>query len=49
MNMDKVYEKIQDNDIKVFYFGLQDIKSVSVEAGNKYGIFINRNRSTVVT
>ena len=41
MNMDKVYEKIQDNNIKVMHFGLPDIKSVSVETNNRYGIFIN--------
>ena len=42
MNMDEVYKKIQDNGIAVFNFGLQNIKSVSVEADGKYGIFINR-------
>lgn len=41
MNLDKVYEKIQENDIEVFNFGLKNIKSVSVEADGKYGIFIN--------
>ena len=41
MNIDKVYEKIQDNGIKVFNFGLANIKSVSVEADSSYGIFIN--------
>ena len=41
MNVDVVYKKIQDNGIKIFHFGLSDIKSVSVESGNKYGIFIN--------
>ncbi len=41
MNIDKVYQKIQDNGIKVFNFGLPNIKSVSIEADNKYGIFIN--------
>lgn len=41
MNIDKVYEKIQDNGIKVFNFGLPNIKSVSVEADSSYGIFIN--------
>lgn len=42
MNMDKVYKKIQDNGISVFSFGVENIKSVSVEADNRYGIFINR-------
>ena len=41
MNLDKVYQKIQNNNIEVFNFGLPNIKSVSVEADNKYGIFIN--------
>ena len=41
MNIDKVYKKIQENDIKVLHFGLPNIKSVSVETNNKYGIFIN--------
>ena len=43
MNLDKVYEKIQENGIMILPFGLDDIKSVSVEADNKYGIFINYN------
>lgn len=41
MNIDKVYAKIQDNDIEVMHFGLPNIKSVSVEADSRYGIFIN--------
>lgn len=41
MNINKVYEKIQENNIKVLHFGLPNIKSVSVETNNKYGIFIN--------
>ena len=41
MNLDKVYEKIQNNGIEVMRFGLKNIKSVSVEADNRYGIFIN--------
>ena len=41
MNIDEVYEKIQKNGIKVLHFGLTNIKSVSVEADNRYGIFIN--------
>ena len=43
MNIDKVYKKIQDNNIKVFPCDLKDIKSVSIETNNKYGIFINYN------
>ena len=41
MNLDKVYEKIQNNGIKVLHFGLENVKSVSVEVNNRYGIFIN--------
>lgn len=41
MNIDEVYKKIQDNGIEVVHFGLSNIKSVSVEADNRYGIFLN--------
>lgn len=41
MNIDKVYQRIQDKNIEVLHFGLPNIKSVSVETGGKYGIFIN--------
>lgn len=41
MNIDKVYTKIQDNGINVFNFGLQNIKSASIEVDGSYGIFIN--------
>ena len=41
MNIDEVYAKIQENGIKVLHFGLNNIKSVSVEVNNRYGIFIN--------
>lgn len=43
MNIDKVYEKIQNNHIKVMHFGLPNIKSVSVEVDGNYGIFINHD------
>lgn len=43
MNIDKVYDKIQKNGIKVSHFGLPNIKSVSIEVDNRYGIFINHN------
>ena len=43
MKVEKIYERIQNNDIKVFPYGLDNIKSVSIEANNKYGIFINYN------
>lgn len=41
MNIDNVYQKIQENNIKIFHYGLPGIKSVTVETDNKYGIFIN--------
>lgn len=41
MSLDQVYEKIQNSDIEIFNFGLENIKSVSVEADGRYGIFIN--------
>ena len=43
MNMEQVYTKIQNNNIKILPCNLKGIKSVSVEANNKYGIFINHN------
>lgn len=41
MNIDKIYEKIQDNNIQILHFGLPNVKSISIESNNKYGIFIN--------
>ena len=41
MNIEKVYEKIQEDGIKIIPFGLDDIKAVSLEVDNKYGIFMN--------
>lgn len=41
MNNDRVYKKIQENGIKILHFGLQGVKSVTIETDNKYGIFIN--------
>lgn len=41
INTDKVYQKIQDNNIAIMHFGLQGVKSVSLETDGKYGIFIN--------
>lgn len=43
MNIEKIYEKIQENGIKILHYGLPNIKSVSVETNNKYGIFMNHN------
>ncbi len=41
MNIDNIYQKIEDNNIKIFHHGLPGIKSVTVETDNNYGIFIN--------
>ena len=41
MNVEMVYDKIQENGIKIFHHGISGIKSISVETNNKYGIFIN--------
>lgn len=43
MNIDDVYQKIQESGINVMHFGLPNIKSVSVETDGRYGIFINHN------
>lgn len=43
MNLDEAYKRIQENDIMVLHFGLPNIKSVSVETGGRYGIFINHD------
>ena len=43
MTVEDVYNKIQENNIRIFPFGLQNIKSVSIETNNKYGIFMNYN------
>ena len=41
MNVEQVYEKIHNNNIRVFPCDLKDVKAISIEANNKYGIFIN--------
>lgn len=41
MDINEVYQKIQDNDIQVFSHSVPDIRAISVETNNKYGIFIN--------
>lgn len=43
MSIDMVYQKIQENNIGVFPCNISNIKSVSIETDNKYGIFINHN------
>lgn len=41
MNVDKVYEKINNNGIKLFPYCIPNVKSICVETCNRYGIFIN--------
>jgi hypothetical protein len=41
MDIGKVYEKIQSKGIELLHFGLPNVKSVSIETDNIYGIFIN--------
>ena len=41
MNIENVYQKIQDNNIKIFHYGIPGVKSVTIEADNNYGVFIN--------
>ena len=42
MNLQDVYNKIEDNGIKVFPFGVDGLKAVTIETDNKYGIFLNQ-------
>lgn len=41
MNLNDVYKKIENNNIKVFSFGISETKAVSIQVDDKYGIFIN--------
>ena len=42
MDLKNVYNKIEEEDISVFSFGIEGVKAVTIEADNKYGVFINR-------
>ena len=42
MNLAKIYNKIEENNIKVFPFGLDGIKAVTIETEGKYGVFVNK-------
>lgn len=41
MDLSKIYNKIEADNIKVFPFGVDGIKAVTIETDNKYGIFVN--------
>lgn len=41
VDLNNVYKKIEDNNIKIFPFGVPDYKAVTIKADNKYGIFMN--------
>ena len=43
MNLEQIYTVIDNNHIKVFPFGIDEIKAVTIETDNKYGIFVNHN------
>ena len=42
MDLNNIYKKIEENNIKVFPFGVNDIKAVTIEADGKYGVFVNK-------
>ena len=41
MDLKNVYDKIENNDIKVFKFGISEIKAVTIEIDGIYGVFLN--------
>ena len=41
MDLKSVYDKIENNDIKVFKFGISEIKAVTIETDGIYGVFLN--------
>lgn len=41
MDLSKIYNKIEADNIKVFPFGVDKLKAVTIETENKYGIFVN--------
>lgn len=42
MDLKHIYNKIEENNIKVFPFGIDGIKAVSIETEGKYGVFLNK-------
>lgn len=43
MNIDNVYEKINESGIKVFSYNIPETKAATIEMNKKYGIFINHD------
>lgn len=43
MNLIDIRNKIEDNGINIFPFGISDVKAVTIEVDNRYGIFVNHN------
>lgn len=43
LDISEVYKKISDAGIKLFSYNIPNAKAATIEAGNKYGIFINYN------
>lgn len=41
MDLKSVYDKIENNNIKVFKFGISEIKAVTIETDGIYGVFLN--------
>ena len=42
VDLNKVYDRINNDKIKVFPFGIDGIKAVTIETNDKHGIFINK-------
>lgn len=43
MNLIDIRNKIEDNGINIFPFGISDVKAVTIEVDNRYGIFVSHN------
>ena len=44
VDIDKVYQKIENNGIKLFSYDIPDSKAITIEVDNDYGIFIDYNK-----
>lgn len=43
MDAQSIYERIDDNGIKLFFCDIPETKAATIEINKKYGIFINQN------
>jgi hypothetical protein len=43
MDLNKIYEKLDRDNIRIFPFGVDGIKAVTIEVDDIYGIFLNKN------